>query len=100
MKCTVQISTQNKARSFGQLGQMVDCSFKNQVVLGSSPVAVTSTSDFPPASSKELLDIQATKKCGFTLKPVRDMTRKYSQMHRTDKYSEHSSIISQVKPNG
>ena len=31
-----------------------------------------------PASSKKFLDIQATKECGFTLKPVRDMTRTYS----------------------
>ena len=28
-KCTVQISTQNTAQSFGQFGQMVECSFKN-----------------------------------------------------------------------
>ena len=48
------------------------------MVLGSSPVAVTSTSDFAPASSKEFLDIQATMECGFTLKHVRDMTRTYS----------------------
>ena len=33
------------------------------------------------------------KECGFTLKRVRDMIRTYSQMHRTDKYSQHSSII-------
>ena len=46
------------------------------------------------------LDIQATIECGFTLKRVRDMTRTYSQMHRTDKYSEHSSIIWPVWPNG
>ena len=64
---------------FGQFGQMVQCSFKNKVVLGSSPVAVTSPSDFAPASSK-FLDIQATIDCGFTLKRVRDMTRTYSQM--------------------
>ena len=32
-------------------------------------------------------------RCGFTLKRVRDMTRTYSQMHHTDKYSQHSSII-------
>ena len=31
--------------------------------------------------------------CGFILKRVRDMARTYSQMLRTDKYSEHSSII-------
>ena len=49
------------------------------MVLGSSPVAVTSPSDFAPASSKEFLDIQATIECGFTLKRVRDMTRTYSQ---------------------
>ena len=42
-----------------------------------SPVAVTSPSDFAPASSKEFLDIQATIECGFTLKRVRDMTRTY-----------------------
>ena len=53
-----------------------------------------------PASSKEFLDIQATIECGFTLKRLRDMTRTYSQMHRTDKYSEHSSIIWPVWPNG
>ena len=38
--------------------------------------------------------------CGFTLKRVRDMTRRYSQMHPTDKYLEHSSIIWPVWPNG
>ena len=61
--------------------------------MGSNPVAVTSPSDFAPASSKEFLDIQATIECGFTLKRVRDMIKTYSQMHRTDKYSQHSSII-------
>ena len=58
------------------------------MVLGSSPDAVTSPSDFAPTSSKEFLDIQATIECGFTLKHVRDMTRRYSQMHRTYKYTE------------
>ena len=48
------------------------------MVLGSNPVAVTSLSDFAPASSKEFLDIQATIECGFTLKRVRDMARTYS----------------------
>ena len=47
------------------------------MVLGSSPVAVTSPSDFAPASSKEFLDIQATTERGFTLKRIRDMTRTY-----------------------
>ena len=75
VRYTVQISTQNTARSFAQFGQMVQCSFKNYVALGESPVAVTSSSDFAPASSKEFLDIQATIECGFTLKRIRDMTR-------------------------
>ena len=58
------------------------------MVLGSSPVAVTSPSDFMPASSKEFLDIQATIECGFTLKHVRDMTKTYS--HFSDYLSNES----------
>ena len=53
-----------------------------------------------PVSSKEFLDIQATIECGFTLKRVHDMIRTYSQMHGTDKYSQHSSIIWPVWLNG
>ena len=49
------------------------------MVVGSNPVAVTSPSEFAPASSKEFLDIQATIECGFTLKRVRDMIKTYSQ---------------------
>ena len=36
------------------------------------------------ALSKEFLDIQATRECGFTLKHVGDMTRTYCQMQRTN----------------
>ena len=99
-KSTAQIKTQNTAQSFGQFHQIVECSFTNQVALGSSPVAATKTSDFASASSKEFLDIQANQECGFTLKSVSDMARKFSQMHCTDKYSEQSSIIWPVWPNG
>ena len=53
-----------------------------------------------PASRKEFLDIQATVECGFTLKLVPDMIKRYNQMHRTDEYSQHSSIIWPVWPNG
>ena len=55
-----------------------DCMFLSCHVR-SNPVAVTSPSDFAPASSKEFLDIQATIECGFTLKRVRDMIKTYSQ---------------------
>ena len=44
--------------------------------------------------------LQATVNNGFTLKCAHDMTRTYGQMHRTDKYSEHSSIVWSVGPNG
>ena len=30
LKCTVQTSTQNTAQSFGQFGQMVECSFRSK----------------------------------------------------------------------
>ena len=53
------------------------------MVLGSSPVAVTSPIDFAPASRKELLDIQAVIECGFILNSVPDMRRTYSEIHRT-----------------
>ena len=62
-----------------------------------NPVAVT---DFVPASTKEFPDIQATIECEFTLKCTCDMTRTYSQMHPTDKYSGHSSITWPVWLNG
>ena len=55
---------------------------------------------FAPVSSKEFLDIQATIECGFTLKRVRDMIRTFSPIHRTDKFSQHSSIIWPVWLNG
>ena len=76
------IGTQNhlvRKRTLNQFDQIVECSFTNLVVLGSSPVAVTYPSDFEHASSKEFLEIQATIKCGSTLKCVRDMTRTYRQ---------------------
>ena len=49
--------------------------------------------DVVPVLSKEFLDIQATIDCGFTLNHVLDIIRRYCQMHLTDKYSQHSSII-------
>ena len=52
------------------------------------------------ASSKESLDIKATIEGGFTLKCVCDMIRRSSQLHHTDKFSEHSSFIWSVWPNG
>ena len=58
------------------------------------------TSHIAPVSSKEFLDIQAATECEFTLKRVRDIIRTYSQMHRTDKYSQYSSIIWTVWLNG
>ena len=67
------------------------------MVLGSSPVAVTSSSDF--ASSKEFLDIQATIECGFTLKRVRDMTRTYSHFNDHKAFIEYSNDMHGVYKN-
>ena len=58
---------------------MVEFSFTNEVNVGSSPAAVTKTSDIKTVSSKEFLDIQANIECGFTLKRARDMIITYSQ---------------------
>ena len=58
------------------------------MAVGSVQIAVTSTLDFKPAQSKELLDVQGIIQCGFTLKCMPDMRRTYSQMHCTDKYSK------------
>ena len=37
------------------------------------------------------LTFRQTIECGFSLKLVRDVIITYCQMHRTDKYSQHSS---------
>ena len=44
--------------------------------------------------------IQATIECGFTQKCICDGTRTYSQMHCTDKYSQHSLIMWPLWLNG
>ena len=50
-----------------------------QMVVGSSPVAATSTSDLAPASEKEFLELQAPIECGFTLKHSRETIRTYRE---------------------
>ena len=50
--------------------------------------------------ARSSLTFRKTTECRFTLKLVRDMIITYSQMHRTDKYSQHSSIIWLVWLNG
>ena len=62
---------------------MLECSFTNQVVVGSNLVAVTQTSDIAPVSNEEFLDIQATIECRFTLKCVRDLIITYSHYQMT-----------------
>ena len=41
---------------------------------------------------KVATDIQATIDCGFTLELTRNKITTHSQMHRTDKYSQNSSV--------
>ena len=78
----------------------VRCIWLDLFIMSGTSLRVNPPSDMAPASSKEFLDIQATVECGFTLKLVRDMIKRYNQMHRTDKYSQHSSIIWPVWLNG
>ena len=59
---------------------MFECSFKNEVVVGWSPVAFTFPSDFAHALSKKFFDIQAPIERGFTLNRVRVMARACNQM--------------------
>ena len=70
------------------------------MVVGSSRVVFTGTLYIAHVLSKEFLDVQANINFGFILKRVRDMIRTCSQMHRTNKYSQHSSIIWAILPNG
>ena len=49
---------------------------------------------------RNFLIFRRTIECGFTLKLECDMIKTYSQMHHTDKYSQHSSIIWSVWLNG
>ena len=48
------------------------------MVVGSNPVAATSTSDIMSASSKEFLHIHKTTESRFTLKCVCDMIKAHS----------------------
>ena len=48
----------------------------------------------------EGVPFQAIIECRFSLKLVRDMIITYSHMQRSDKYSQHSSIIWPVWLNG
>ena len=50
--------------------------------------------------TRSCLTFNQTVVRGFTLKLVRDMIITYSQIHRADKYSQHSSIIFPVCLNG
>ena len=43
--------------------------------------------------ARSSLTFRQTIECGFTMKLVREKIIRYSQMHHTDKHSQHSSII-------
>ena len=57
-------------RTLNQFDQIAECFFKSS--------CSHLNFRFRTASSKEVLEIQATIECGFTLKRVREMTRTYS----------------------
>ena len=49
--------------------------------------------DWRLLQARSFLTFRQTVECGFTMKLVRDMIITYSQVHPTDKYSQHSSIV-------
>ena len=65
-----------------------------------SPLAFTQPWHFGMPRARSSLTLKQLESVDSLWKRVRDITRTCSQMHRTDKYSEHSSIIWLVWPNG
>ena len=61
---------------------------------------ISSKCKWQQQDSNPFPDIQVTIECRFTLKCVRDMMLTCSQIHGTDKYSQHSSMIWPVWING
>ena len=57
---------------------MVECSFMNYVVVGSSPVPVTYILDIPHFTNKELIELQVTFCNKFHWIQVCDMAKKRS----------------------
>ena len=69
------------------------CSYDVNVTYACQSESTLYSLDLAPVLSKEFLDIQATIECGFILKGIRGMIKTHSQMHCTDKYLQHSSVI-------
>ena len=69
------------------------CSYDVNVTYACQSESTLYSLDLAPVLSKEFLDVQATIECGFILKGIRGMIRTHSQMHFTDKYSQHNSVI-------
>ena len=63
-------------------------------------MVVDSSPDLAPSFSKDFLHIQASVECGLTVKCVRHMIRRHSQVPHTGNHSEHSPIIWSVWPPG
>ena len=78
------------------LNGVFDCMFLSYQVRFLECICILYLPEFKGAPCSK----QANKECKFTLKHVPDMIRTYSQMHRTDKYSQQSSIIWSVWLNG
>ena len=75
----------------GQFGSMFECSFRWFWVR--IPFLSLKLQIRRMLRARSSLTFRQTIECRFTLKLVRDMIITYSQTHRTDKDSQHSSII-------
>ena len=96
VKCTVQISSHNTVQSFDQFGFRVRLGTNWLWVSVQLQSLKCRISRHLRARSSLKLNIEFE----FILKRVRGTTRTCSQSHRTDKYSEQSSIIWPVWLNG
>ena len=107
---TQPFSSWRNTQPFSQIGQMIKlcceylsvrCVWLYVLVVSRTRFRQNSHSRVAWMSRNSLLEAGAKSvECGFTLKRVGDMTRTFSQMHRTDKYSQHSKLIWLVWLNG
>ena len=93
VKYTIRRRSHNTTQSFGKLGYMVECSLKfvpcSDLNFRYCPC---SKKTCPWPSGKLTMKLQSIQVC--------DMTKTYSQIHYTDKFSQHSSITWTVWLNG
>ena len=99
-KCTVQISTHNTTQSSTILAKWLSARLRTKWLWVPIPLLPLTVQIRCLLQTRSSLAFRQTIESRFTLKLVGDMIITYSQMHRTDKYSQPKSIIWSVWLNG